>query len=249
MSEEMIEVGEGFWNIRGSFRIGGILNVGTQCSLVRLNSGGFVLLDAYTLPESILAKVRALTDGGQAVQAVLNLHPFHTLHVGAAHQQFPKAALYGSSRHVEKAPELPWQALRMDDPELHARFAPDLEFSVPSGVHFIHNDPDVHFSSVLAYHPSSKTIHVDDTFNHMNLPLIGGVSLHPTLSKALIREPGAAEAFQEWASALIDRWSEARNLCAAHTSALLNQNNLAEQMRAALHKVDGKLQRHSAEHG
>lgn len=249
MSEELIEVGDGFWNIRGKFRLGGVVNIGTQASLVRLASGGFVLLDSYTLPERILAKVRALTDGGQAVQAILNLHPFHTIHVGAAHKQFPKAALYGSSRHVEKAPDLPWQTLRVDDPELHTKFAPDLEFSVPSGVHFIHKNPDVHFSSVLAYHPASKTIHVDDTFNHMGLPVVGGVSLHPTLAKALIREPGAATAFQEWANALIERWSEARNLCAAHTSPLLHQDNLAEQMRAAVQKVDGKLHGHSAKHG
>lgn len=249
MSEELIEVGDGFWNIRGNFRIGGVLNVGTQSSLVRLASGRFVLLDSYTMPDKVLSKVRALTEGGQAVQAILNLHPFHTIHVGAAHAQFPSAALYGSRRHVEKAPELPWQDLRVDDPALHAQFAPDLEFSVPEGVHFIHNNPDVHFSSVLAYHPASKTIHVDDTFNHMGLPLVGGVSLHPSLSKALIREPGAAAAFQKWASALIERWSEARNLCAAHTSPLLNQDDLAEQMRAALRKVDGKLQSHSAKHG
>lgn len=249
MSEELIEVGDGFWNIRGKFRIGGVVNVGTQASLVRLASGGFVLLDSYTLPAGILAKVYALTDGGQAVQAILNLHPFHTIHVAAAHKQFPKAALYGSSRHVDKAPDLPWQALRVDDAELHALFAPDLEFSVPKGVHFIHKNPDVHFSSVLAYHPASKTIHVDDTFNHMGLPLVGGVSLHPTLAKALIREPGAAKAFQDWARALIERWSEARNLCAAHTSPLLHQDDLAEQMRAALKKVDGKLQSHSKRNG
>ncbi len=249
MSEEIIEVGDGFWNIRGDFRLGGVLNIGTQASLVRLSTGRFVLLDSYTLPPAVLAKVQALTEGGEAVQAILNLHPFHTIHVGPAHAQFPNAALYGSSRHVDKAPDLPWQELRVDDPELHARFAPDLQFSVPSGVHFIHHNPDVHFSSVLAYHPASKTIHVDDTFNHMGLPVIGGVSLHPTLSKALIREPGAAQAFQTWANALIDRWSDARNLCAAHTSPLLNQDTLAEQMRAAVRKVDGKLKGHSAKHG
>lgn len=249
MSEKIIHVGEGFWNIRGAFKLGGVLNIGTQASLVRLSSGRFVLLDAYTLPEELLAQVQGLTDGGAAVEAILNLHPFHTVHVRAAHAQFPQAALFGSERHVSQAPELPWQALRVDNPELHAHYAPDLEFSVPSGVHFIHDNPDVHFSSVLAYHPVSKTIHVDDTFNHMGLPLIGGVSLHPTLSKALIREPGAAAAFRSWAEALIQRWSAARNLCAAHTSPLLDRDDLRQQLSAALHKVDGKLASHSDKHG
>lgn len=249
MAEKVIQVADDFWNIRGDFRIGGVLNIGTQASLVRLSTGRFVLLDAYTLPPALLAEIRELTDGGAAVEAILNLHPFHTIHVQAAHQQFPDAQLYGSARHVEKAPELPWQPERMDDAALHARFAPDLEFSVPLGVHFIHNNPNVHFSSVLAYHPASKTIHVDDTFSHSGLPLIGGVSLHLTLAKALKREPGAAQAFRSWMEDLLQSWSGARNLCAAHTSPLLNQEDLPAQLLAALNKAEGKLIEHARKHG
>ena len=47
MSERMIDLGNGFWNIRGTLRIGGVVNVGTHSSLVRLSSGGFVFLDSY----------------------------------------------------------------------------------------------------------------------------------------------------------------------------------------------------------
>ena len=70
-----------------------------------------------------------------------------------------------------KAPELPWQDLRVDSTDaLSAEFAGEIAFSVPDGVDFISDVPNVHFSSVLAYHAASQTIHVDDTFNHPSLP-------------------------------------------------------------------------------
>jgi hypothetical protein len=46
ISKDIITVAEGFWNFRGSFRIAGILDVGTQAALVRLASGRYVLLDS-----------------------------------------------------------------------------------------------------------------------------------------------------------------------------------------------------------
>src|SRR3982750_2046214 len=45
----IIPVADGFWNIRGPHRIGGILDVGTHASLVRRASGAFVFLDSYTM--------------------------------------------------------------------------------------------------------------------------------------------------------------------------------------------------------
>ena len=35
-----------FLNIRGSFKVGGLLDIGTQCSLVRRANGRFVFLDS-----------------------------------------------------------------------------------------------------------------------------------------------------------------------------------------------------------
>ena len=34
MTDKIHDLGAGFWNIRGTFRLGGVLNIGTQCSLV-----------------------------------------------------------------------------------------------------------------------------------------------------------------------------------------------------------------------
>jgi hypothetical protein len=48
MSGKILHVADDFWNIRGSYRVGGVIDVGTQASLVRLASGKFVMLDSYT---------------------------------------------------------------------------------------------------------------------------------------------------------------------------------------------------------
>lgn len=256
----MIEIKPGFWNIRGTYRIAGLLNVGTQASLVRRGSGGFVLLDTCQLDEKTTTAIDQLTGGGAAIEAILNLHPFHTLHVADVHARYPGAQLYGTRRHVERQPELPWQPLLTDSPGLHARFAEDFDFSVPAGVDFISANERVHFSSVLVYHHASRTIHVDDTFNYLPdggvlglTPLADTVSFHPTLSKALQHRPGAADEFRDWARDLIERWREAENLCAAHAGTLLARGNrgrsIHARLTAALEKVEDKLVKHAGRHG
>jgi len=54
MSEKIHSIGDDFWNIRGSFRIGKVIDVGTQTSLVRRGNGKFIFLDAYTLDGAAL---------------------------------------------------------------------------------------------------------------------------------------------------------------------------------------------------
>ena len=49
MANDILQVADDFWNIRGSFRIAGLIDVGTQASLVRLANGNFVFLGAYSL--------------------------------------------------------------------------------------------------------------------------------------------------------------------------------------------------------
>ncbi len=61
MSDQILQVSDDFWNIRGDFKIGGILNIGTHASLVRRGNGKFVLLDAYTLQGEVKEQVDALT--------------------------------------------------------------------------------------------------------------------------------------------------------------------------------------------
>lgn len=80
MREKNIDLGNGFYNIRGNFRIGGILDIGTQCSLIRLDNQRYIFLDSYTLTGDIKAQVMAMTNNGTQVEAILNVHPFHTAH-------------------------------------------------------------------------------------------------------------------------------------------------------------------------
>lgn len=260
MHKSIIEVGHGFWNIRGSYKVAGLLDVGTQASLLRLGSGRFVLLDTCDMSEALRKDIAGLSGGVDRIDAIVNLHPFHTLHVEATHGHFPSARLYGTVRHRSRLPGLPWEKERTDSKALHRLFAGDLAFSVPRGVDFISENENVHFSSVLAYHEASRTIHSDDTFNHIRLAglleplgLASPVAFHPTLASALQPRAGAADEFRRWAQRLIEEWSEAENLCAAHSSAWLGRDHPGESLPGllsnALTRVERTLAAHERKYG
>ena len=259
MASKLIKLSDNFWNIRGSFRIAGVIDIGTQASLVKLASGKFVFLDSYTLSGSVRREVDQLTNNGKDVEAVLNLHPFHTVHVEWMQEYYPDASHFGTARHLSKFPDLSWQPTRTEDPETQAIFAADLEFSVPRGVEFISDDENVHFSSVLVFHPESKSIHVDDTLMYIRLPglmrffgLSDPVSFHLTLSKVLEKRAGASQDFREWAEEIAEDWQSAENLCAAHTASLLDQTqqtSISDRIIAALDKVEKTLTAHERKHG
>ena len=99
MKEEVIEVSGDFWNIRGSFRVGGVVDIRTQASLVRLGSGNFVFLDSYSLSRAARRHIEDIVGPDAEIEAILNLHPFHTVHVANMHELYPRATLYGTSRH------------------------------------------------------------------------------------------------------------------------------------------------------
>ncbi len=259
MNASIIQVTDDFWNIRGEFRVGGVLNIGTQASLIRCRNGKLVLLDAYTLPDQLKSAVDELSHGGRDIEAIINLHPFHTVHVRGMHQQYPDASLYGTQRHLDRFPDLPWQSAPSESAECAARFAEDLEFSVPAGVDFISANEHLHFSSVLAYHRNSRTIHADDTLMYLKLPGVLGrmrkpeLAFHPTLAMTLEKRAGAAAEFRAWAEHLATQWGDAENLCAAHSAALLARHNtgasVAQRLRNALQQVEGTLRRHQRRHG
>ena len=260
MAEPIIDVAKDFWNIRGSYRIGGLVDVGTQAALVRRANGRFVLLDSYTFSDEVVRQIGARTRDGRDIEAILNLHPFHTLHVERTHRLYPKATLYGTSRHHKRFPDLPWAALKTEDRGLHELFADDFEFSIPRGVDFVSADEKVHFSSVLVLHRASRSIYSDDTLMYLELPrlmhLFGlgdEVRFHPTLSKALQQRSGAARDFRDWAGEMIEAWKSARNLCTAHTAALLHRDNHGESIHArlvrALKSVDSTLRTHKRKFG
>jgi hypothetical protein len=105
---------------------------------------------------------------------------------------------------------------------------------------------------VLVLHRASRTIHVDDTLMYVRLPMPVRVLgfrdvllFHPTLRQALEKRKGAGQDFRDWAEELAERWRDAENLCAAHTTALTAAQNrgasLHDRILAALDKVSGTL--------
>lgn len=260
MSDDIIRLSDSFWNLRGAFKLGGIVNLGTHVSLVRRASGKFVFLDAYTLDESVLREVNARTNDGKDVEAIINLHPFHTLHVTAMHRAFPKARLYGTVRHRTLFPDLPWEPSLTEEPATQAIFAEDLEFSVPRGVDFVSADEKVHLSSVLAIHRASRSLHVDDTFMYLPLPwparLIvpeGMVRIHMTLPKALEKRAGAARDFRGWVEEVAERCKDVENLCTAHMATLTPAQapgvSIATRLRKTLDHAEGTLRAHERRYG
>ncbi|CAM3573270.1 hypothetical protein GCM10016272_17750 [Psychrobacter glaciei] len=247
MTDKIIDLGSGFWNIRGSFRIGGVLNIGTQCSLVKLASGRFIFLDSYALTGDVRDEVMALTNNGQDVEAVLNVHPFHTVHCAQMAKDFPKATMYGSSRHHKKMPEIKW-AEDLVESEAVAQRYPELKFSLSEGVHYISPNEMIHAGSLLAYHPASQSLHVDDTFMSPPMKLLEAVLpeliLHPTTKKALTNEPNAGAQYCDWATNLAHEWRDVRNFCAAHSYLVrFKEGEFEKALLKAIDKARPKLEK------
>ena len=241
-----------FWTFRGHYRFAGLIDLGTQMSLVRRGEGRFTLLDSYALEGADRDALLALTDGGKAIDTVLNLHPFHTLHCAAVHALVPHAQLIGTHRHREKLPELPWADGRIEDAATQARLSDIFAFSVPLGVDFICADETVHVASVLARHRASGIVHVDDTLNVFAGPALlrailpePRLSFHPMLRKALQKRAGAADEYAGWARDLAERWADTPVVCAAHSAIhRLKPGAFRHETLAALDAASATLDKH-----
>ncbi|WP_313206864.1 hypothetical protein [Stenotrophomonas sp.] len=253
----MQQLANDFWNLRGTFKVAGLLDVGTQLSVVRRSNGRFLVLDSYTPSETQRQALLGLTAGGTLVDAIINVHPFHTLHCEPLHQLLPAARLIGTRRHLQRAPQLPWDPQVIEDVATQADFADDLDFTIPAGLALVPADDNVHASSVLVRHRRSSIVHVDDTLSVLAAPGVLGkwlpqsrLKFHPTLSRALQPEAGAAEAFERWARALSERWAGTPFVCAAHSAVReLPANGWRDEMLKALHNVQGALHRHRRRYG
>lgn len=253
----MQQLAKNFWNFRGSFRIGGLIDIGTQMSLVRRANGRFLLLDSYSVRDADRRSLMALTDEGAAIDAILNVHPFHTLHCGAAHHLVPHARLIGTQRHRDAVPELPWEDGVIEDSATQAEFAADLEFAVPAGLDMVTGDDKVHAASVLVRHRASGIVHVDDTLTVLAPPEPlkrilpqSRLRFHPMLGKALEQRAGAADAFADWARALAERWAGTPIVCAAHSAVRrLPGHGWRDEVTRALSDVEKTLATHRSQHG
>lgn len=248
---------EDFWNFRGSFKIAKVIDIGTQMSLVRRPDGRFLVLDSYELDDDERDRLLSQTERGQAVDAIINVHPFHTVHCNALRGALPHARLIGTRRHREQVPGLAWDDSAIEDPATQAEFADTLDFSIPAGVDFISADDSVHVASVLVRHRASGIVHVDDTINVLMPPAIlkavfsePRLRFHPMLAKALQARPGAADDYARWAQDLARAWAGAPAVCAAHSAVrTLEPGGWEVEILAALEDVANTLASHRAQHG
>lgn len=247
MSHKIIDLGSGFWNIRGSFKLGGLIDIGTQCSLVKLESGKFIFLDSYTLSGDVRDEVMILTNNGEDVEAILNLHPFHTVHCAQMAKDFPKAINYGSERHKQQVPEVTWAEDLVESKAVAERY-PELEFSLPKGIYYISPNEMIHAGSLLAYHPASRSLHVDDTFITPPAKVLKAVlpelGLHPTTKKALTDHPTAGQDYCDWAESIAEKWQDTRNFCAAHSDIVrFEAGEFKSALLKAIEKARPKLEK------
>lgn len=253
----MDQLGENFWNLRGDFKIAHAINIGTHMSLARKANGRFVVIDAYEPNERDGAELLALTQHGELVDAVLNVHPFHTVHCRFVHEALPHARLIGTRRHRDTMPQLNWDSDLIEEKATQQQFADLFDFSIPAGVDFIPEDESVHVSSVLVRHRESRIVHADDTLMYMELPslvqkLVPGPRLrfHPKLAEGLEKRAGAADDYERWARDLGIQWADTEMVCAAHKGVdRLADQTFNEAMEDALVHAAGTLAEHRARYG
>ena len=253
----MQQIADAFWNIRGSFKIAKVIDIGTQMSVVRRANGRFLLIDSYAVEGEDKRQLMEMTGSGAAIDAIINVHPFHTLHCSKLHDLFPDARMIGTARHKRQAPRIKWDEGVIEDPKTQAEFGHDLEFSVPAGLDLVTDDDSVHAASVLVRHKASGVVHVDDTLNVLAGPGLmkrllpqSRLKFHPKLSAALQPRAGAADDFTRWARDLADDWASTRTVCAAHSAVReLPAEGWRDEVRQALSDVEDTLAKHRAEYG
>jgi hypothetical protein len=252
----MKQLAENFWNFRGSFKVAKIIDLGTQMSLVRRTGGRFTLIDSYGVSGADREALLEMTENGAAIDTIVNVHPFHTLHCTAAHELAPRAKLFGTRRHREQAPELPWEEEAIENVATQATFE-DLDFSVPAGLDLVTGDDSVHAASVLVRHRPSGIVHVDDTLMVLAAPgPLGSVlpqsrlRFHPMLGKALQHRPGAVDDFVAWTHYLAQKWATTPIVCAAHSAVRhLPPGGWSDEMTRALSAISKTLDHHRERHG
>lgn len=144
----------------------------------------------------------------------------------------------GTTRHVSTLSDLPWQNELVEEKAFQDLYAQDFEFSVPDGLDFVSADPSVHSSSVLVYHPASRSLHVDDTL--LYIKLLDKVQFHTKLAQSLSDRQGSSRDFKDWAEETFTRkWPGIMNLLCAHTHYLTNEQKGEERKGKNEEKDEG----------
>jgi len=226
-------------------------------SLVSRPGGTFILLDSYEVEEQDRDELMRLTNDGERIEAVLNVHPFHTLHCKFIQQMVPHARLIGTRRHHQQSPDLNWDPALIEDEATQKEYADIFDFSVPAGIDFISDDESVHVGSVIVRDRASGIIHVDDTLMVADLPslvekMLPGPRLrfHPKLADGLQKRAGAVDDFIGWVKNIEQDWADSQVICAAHKGVMrLTEESFPEAIEEALDHVADTLDDHRKTYG
>lgn len=126
--------GNGFWNVRVPFQIN-LLEIGTHMSLIQLRNGNFLVIDTVVINDQLKQQIDEVTNSGTKIEAVLAVHPFHTLAYADFYKMYPNVKYYGTPRHLRKLTEIKW-AGQLDDQgnkTLLSQWAPEVELRIPAG--------------------------------------------------------------------------------------------------------------------
>jgi len=195
-------------------------------SMIRLSSGKFLVLDTIPLTEQVKQSIDELTDNGTKIEAILGTHPFHTLSFPAFFKAYPNAPFYGSPRHLKKLPDIKWEG-NLNDCKVRTKWEPEVQMRIPEGSEFVAPEDGNHFSCVFVFHPSSRTLHVDDTIMYSINPgflmRLGGfkhgdMCFHPSLKKSFYPTAEAPYQFRDFLRSVLTEW-DFDNLCTAHFGA------------------------------
>jgi hypothetical protein len=245
----IVEVATGFYNIRASFKVKGIVDIGTHMSLAKLTNGKFLVIDTVPFDDELKKEFDTLTNNGTNIEAVIATHPFHTLAFPAFYKMFPNLPYYGTPRHIRNQKDIPWAGDIMNELK---RWEPDIQMRIPSGSEFIAPVPEKsnHFNSVWVYYPASRTLHVDDTIMYFENPstifkLIGKkpnvIEFHPTLKTEGLHPTEAAPIqFKKWVEDVLRDW-EFDTVCTAHVG--VRQGGAHALLKEALAKAEPEFEK------
>ena len=256
----LVEIGPGFWNLRASFcLLGGLIDVGTHMSFIRLQSGRILVIDTCTVSDTTKAEIDTLTENGNLIEAVIATHPYHTLAFKPFFQLYPNAKYIGTPRHLSILPEIPWSG-KVNDEEIISKWAPEVSMRIPQGSDFVTPGPDNHFAGVFVYHQASRTIHIDDTlmyFTSPNFLLRWGAGLrpccmyfHPTLkTTGLLETHDSPLQFKSFIEQMVNDW-DFDNICCAHADVAKGgaKEKLLETLRRSERVFDELTQKHKAKY-
>jgi len=196
-------------------------------SFIRLQSGKYLVVDTVPLDDHLKEEIDNMTENGNLMEAVIATHPFHTLAFPAFYEAYPIVPYYGTPRHLNKQPDIPWAGSITEN---LTKWEPEVYMRIPAGSEFDNPLPENsnHFSSVWVFHPLAKTMHIDDTVMYYKnvsglvglVTKIAGMSgtmeFHPSVKgPGLYPTPDAPNDFKRWVEEVINDW-DFDTVCTAH---------------------------------